>query len=111
MHHNPSQSQAQPPSGQTPPGQAPPAQADPAEDAPGPNYLIHESEFPLYALGFSNQGGNNFNIAVGSFLASDQNMISLLEVPPGHNQILCRRLIPQPYPCTMIRFHPNPAVS
>lgn len=74
------------------------------------HFLMHESEVPLYSLGFSNRQTPNLTIAVGSYLSNDKNSIYILEVPPSKNQIQCTKEIQQPFPSTMIKFHPIPNV-
>jgi hypothetical protein len=81
------------------------------EASGNPTYLLHKSQFPLYAVGFSNRKLDGLTAAVGSFLPSEQNFISILEVPPDRNRISCTKQIPQRYPATMIRFQPHSDVT
>ena len=81
------------------------------ESSGNPTYLLHKSQFPLYAVGFSNRRLDGLTAAVGSFLPSEQNFISILEVPPDRSRIICTKQIPQRYPATMIRFQPHSDVS
>ena len=84
---------------------------EPEEAKTESHFLMHESEVPLYSLGFSNRQSPNLTIAIGSYLNSDKNSIYLLEVPANKSVIKCTKKIPQPYPSTMIKFHPQPHVS
>ena len=95
------------------PHSIPPTNGHPTlDDPPGnPTYLLHKSQFPLYAVGFSNRKLDGLTAAVGSFLPSENNFISILEVPPERNVISCTKQIPQRYPSTMIRFQPQSDVS
>ena len=75
------------------------------------HFLMYESEVPLYSLGFSNRQSPNLTIAIGSYLNNDKNSIYILEVPANKSMIKCTKKIPQPYPSTMIKFHPQPHVN
>lgn len=77
------------------------------EAAGSPTYLLHKSQLPLYAVGFSNRNTDGLVAAVGSFLPSEDNFISILEVPSDRAGINCTKRIPQRYPATMIRFQPH----
>lgn len=73
-------------------------------------FLMYHSDTPLYSLGFSNRKTSNLTVAIGSHLPTNKNSIMILEVPANKQEINRTKIIPQPYPSTMIKFHPKPDV-
>lgn len=78
---------------------------------PSQNFLSYKGKHPVYAAAFSNFQSNALIAAVGSFIPSDGNYISILEVNESQSMINCARIIRQRYPCTKIMFNPIHNVS
>jgi hypothetical protein len=71
------------------------------------SFLSYESDSALYALGFSNNRGQNLRVALGTYTESDNNAVKILEVPSDKQSINLVTQIEHQYPPTKIKFHPD----
>lgn len=72
------------------------------------SFLTFESEMPLYSLGFSDARSASLRVAIGSYVESENNKVTLLEVSSSKNELKEISSIKHTYPPTKIKFHPEP---
>ena len=72
-----------------------------------PSFLSYDFDYSLYSVGFSNSKSNPLRSVVGSYIETQENRLSLVELSNDQESLIGLDTVNHPFPATKIKFHPN----